>query len=83
MSTFLTSYAAVRIEKAGNQPFAPLMLTSVSIMRQSEKAILLSGETNSVYKDQNRFVSGWLPKSIVRIEGDTLYIPIWFKGKFK
>jgi len=64
----------------------PMILQSVSIVKETEKAVYISGETNPV-SGQSKFMGGWVAKSIISVDDDgtnvTLMLPKWFNNSFQ
>ncbi len=66
--------------------FDILILTSVTVCKETEKAIFVSGLTNDVNRN-NLFMGAWLPKSILSINDDgaecSITLPSWANNKFE
>lgn len=66
--------------------FNALILTSVTVAKETEKAILISGLTNGIGKN-NSFVQAWVAKSIIDISDCgsevTITLPEWYNNKFQ
>ena len=66
--------------------FDVLILTSVAVIKETEKAILISGFSNSTF-NESRFMQAWLAKSILTVSEDevgvTITLPEWYNNKFQ
>ena len=61
-----------------------LLLSNCVIIKETEKAILISGESNAVGVNNGRFMEGWLPKSVFNFVNDTCQLVESFnKPSFK
>jgi hypothetical protein len=51
-----------------------LLLSNCEILKETEKAILISGESNAIGVNNGRFMQGWLPKSVVNFANNTCQV---------
>ena len=70
---------AVRNETGG------LLITNAIVVKETPKAMLISGYTNPISRNDVIFVSGWVPKSCINFtDGDaegTIVIGGWIAGR--